>query len=372
MQTHSHTHTCRKKGGTCRFGYPKPVSERTILSRPSNDSNSQKRKNAINTLTKVKEFLEKCDIQTTDLNVSSLLELASVDSKAYYEALQNATSSPTVFTKRQPHETCINNYNPDILTLWKANMDLQYVTSPYAAIAYITSYITKEEREAGTILHALSKELKDLNIKQQMRKVASTFTNARNVSAQEASYRILGLPLHMSNFKIVWIPSGFPEKRIRIIKPKHLLESLDETDEDVFCSKIIDRYSARPTQVQHMCLAEFAMWYEPCRNNTDQSDNEEDNVIPQDKPEEDTIETYQQQPQTIQLSGYEKMKRRSSPAVIRFHQCSQSKDSEQYSYNRMLLFMPWRREKEDLIDIYDTYTSHYQSKKMILKKHIIP
>jgi hypothetical protein len=39
-------------------------------------------------------------------------------------------------------------------------------------------------------LHALSKELKDLNMEQQMIKVASVFTNARNVSAQESSYRI--------------------------------------------------------------------------------------------------------------------------------------------------------------------------------------
>lgn len=52
------------------------------------------------------------------------------------------------------------NYNPHILRLWKANMDLQYTSSPYAAIAYITSYVTKDEREVGTVLRAVGREMR--------------------------------------------------------------------------------------------------------------------------------------------------------------------------------------------------------------------
>ncbi|KAH3712028.1 hypothetical protein DPMN_071705 [Dreissena polymorpha] len=48
----------------------------------------------------------------------------------------------------------------------------------------------------------------------------------------------------------------------------------------------------------------------------------------------------------ITLNGCGKMKRRQSPAVIRSHQCSQEKDPELYSYNRLLLFMPWRNEQQ--------------------------
>ena len=114
--------------------------------------------------------------------------------------MKHATKTPTIFLKRNCVETCINNYNSQILKCWRANIDLQFVTSPYAAIAYITSYITKDEREVGTVLQAVSHELKDLRINEQMRKVAYAFSNARNVSAQEAAYRILSLPLHKSNF----------------------------------------------------------------------------------------------------------------------------------------------------------------------------
>ena len=93
-------------------------------------------------------------------------------------------------------------------------------------------------------------------------KVAYAFSNARNVSAQEAAYRILSLPLHKFNFTTVWFPSGFPENRIRIVKPKEQLNALHDEDENVFAPNIIDRYAARPRKMCDITLAEFAMWYD--------------------------------------------------------------------------------------------------------------
>lgn len=64
-------------------------------------------------------------------------------------------------------------------------MDLQYTSSPYAAIAYVTSYVTKDEREFGTVLQAVSQEMRYHGVNEQMKKVAYAFSNARNISAQE-------------------------------------------------------------------------------------------------------------------------------------------------------------------------------------------
>jgi hypothetical protein len=48
---------------------------------------------------------------------------------------------------RSPEEIRINNYNPLLLMLWKANMDLQYIGESSLAIAqYVTGYVTKAER----------------------------------------------------------------------------------------------------------------------------------------------------------------------------------------------------------------------------------
>ena len=46
-----------------------------------------------------------------------------------------------------PEEIRINNYNPLLLMLWKANMDLQFVGESTLVIAnYVTGYVTKAER----------------------------------------------------------------------------------------------------------------------------------------------------------------------------------------------------------------------------------
>ena len=48
---------------------------------------------------------------------------------------------------RSAQEIRIDNYNPVILLLWKANFDLQFVGESSLAVAqYVTGYVTKAER----------------------------------------------------------------------------------------------------------------------------------------------------------------------------------------------------------------------------------
>lgn len=51
-------------------------------------------------------------------------------------------------------EIRINNYNPLMLMLWKANMDIQYVGESTLAIAqYVTGYVTKAKRSKKRSSH---------------------------------------------------------------------------------------------------------------------------------------------------------------------------------------------------------------------------
>lgn len=142
-------------------------------------------RSAVETLTTVKHYLQDHESEPDTMCVNDVLQKCNVSSDKYYNALQNSSKTPTIFLRRAPSETCINNYNPHILRLWKDNMDLQYTSSPYAAIAYVTSYVTKDEREVGTVLQAVSREMRYHGVNEQMKKVAYAFSNARNISAQE-------------------------------------------------------------------------------------------------------------------------------------------------------------------------------------------
>ncbi|WAR10805.1 LOW QUALITY PROTEIN: hypothetical protein MAR_035881 [Mya arenaria] len=81
------------------------------------ENGDRKRRAAIEILTKVKECLQEDDCDNDSLSVKDLLVKCTISD----EALQYATKSPTIFLKRDQSETCINNYNPNILRLWKEN-----------------------------------------------------------------------------------------------------------------------------------------------------------------------------------------------------------------------------------------------------------
>ncbi|CAC5361420.1 unnamed protein product [Mytilus coruscus] len=107
----------------------------------------------------------------------------------------------------------------------------------------------------GTLLQAVSKETADQGIKQQMKKCAKTFQDARSVSAQEAVYRLLGLPLLKSDFQTIWIPSGMPHERVHLLKPKYLLSNMEDDEENVFVTGIEDKYAVRPQALENWNLA---------------------------------------------------------------------------------------------------------------------
>ena len=65
---------------------------------------------------------------------------------------------------------------------WQTNMDIQYVLNAYAL---------KTEKSMGELLKHIAAEARTEELKIQMRKVGSAFLTHREVSAQEAVYRIL-------------------------------------------------------------------------------------------------------------------------------------------------------------------------------------
>ena len=152
----------------------------------------------------------------------------------------------------------------------------------------------------GQLLKRVASEARTEELKQQLRKVGSTFLTHREVSAQEAVYRILSLPMKQLSRSVVFVDTNPKSERIAVLKGKDMLSQLEDDDTDVFNKSLIDRYQHRPRELQSMCLAEFAATFV---TNYKHNDNSECDALPPTESETTS--------KTIQLTdGFGKMYRR--------------------------------------------------------------
>ena len=259
LQIHRHSPTCRQKG-SCRFNYPKPPSPHTIISDEPQENCQQQIDFAVKNLTAVKQVLESKDL-STDITLQEVLNRAHLTLHDYTKSLSISKCGRSVILKRKPSEQSVNYYSPAVLKAWEANMDIQYVVNAYACVMYIASYVLKAEKGMGELLKQATREMEQGNTRQQLNKLGSVFLTNREVSAEEAVYRVLSIPLLRCSRSVVFINTDNKESRDALLLPFSQLQNLDDDNEDVYCKNIIDRYAARPKHCEDMCLAQFAASY---------------------------------------------------------------------------------------------------------------
>ena len=74
------------------------------------------------------------------------------------DALKISQRGPNVILKYNPQDVLINACNHDILSLWRGNIDLQYVINEIATVKYVCSNMTKIEKGIGETLKRVVKE----------------------------------------------------------------------------------------------------------------------------------------------------------------------------------------------------------------------
>ena len=345
VQKHSHSSACRKPGKSCRFSFPRPpLDETTVLYPPEEPTTEQAKTIYSDTLTAVYDKLSSLE-PDTDPSLAELLDDMQVPLNLYMKALQwikTKQGRPAVLIKRKPKEGCINFYNPVLLKAWQANMDIQIVDHVESCIMYVSSYISKPEKTLGDVLKSVSKTCEPQGPKQMMKMVSKKFLSHREVSAQEAVYRVLSLPLIRGSRQVIFVPTDLPENRTKLLKPLKIIKELDDDDEDLYMTGMLDKYADRPNTVENLCLADFAALY----SYGEQPRESELKALSASEDEEDpTLEGLDDIPKTIQLrTTKRKLRRRSKPAIIRTHQFSQQGQEEEFYHSKLLLYLPWRNE----------------------------
>ena len=373
-QTHRHSHTCRKKSkNICRFNYPQPPMRCTQILYPlDNDTSPAVAKSSKELWKSMKNKLNDLK-EGKDITFDELLQELDVSEHQYILAIRSSLSSPTIFLKRSPNELRTNNYNPTCLRAWRANMDIQYVLDVYACAMYIVSYISKAQKGMSELLRKAVEEAKEgnTNIKQQVRDVGKKFLNSVEISAQEAVYVVLQLPMRKASRSVVFINTSPPAERVELLKPLSEIENLSDDCEEIQCGGLLKRYTERPECMQNITLADWAAWYDSCGKKGYRKTSKKcdvDNLLLENEEEENDDELLNDNPGVS--TGSKELKKRTQARIIRSVWFNKEAQPEKHYRELIMLFTSWRNEETDLLKNYSTFEEHYLARRVEISEQM--
>ena len=82
------------------------------------------------------------------------------------------------------------------------------------------------------------------------------------ISAQEAVYIVLQVPMRKSFRQVIFINTAPPEERVKLLKPMNEIEKMDDESEEVHSSGLLNRYMKRPSSLENVTLADWAALYD--------------------------------------------------------------------------------------------------------------
>ena len=134
---------------------------------------------------------------------------------------------------------------------------------------------------------------------------------------------------------------------------------MENDDTDLYLPSIHDKYAHRPDNLESTCLADFVANYNLASSQADQREDEE----------EISDETTSKSKTSIKLKdNMGKIYKRTQPRVIRYHYVSKHKDEEAYYHRLLILYMPWRNEKD--IPLNSSYLQRFEQEKQDIMANI--
>ena len=281
-----------------------------------------------------------------------------------------------VIIKRDVDEIFTNNYNPEWLKCWNANMDMQFCGDYFAVITYITDYYMKDDSGILPFIKDALKQNDDQTLKEKLNLVKNSFLTKRQVGESELYYRLFPfLHLTKSNIVVEFVFTGFKQNRSKFLMQITETEAawhdnviqVDGKDDRYYVEKtgMLEKYLRRPKQLHsNLSFSQFVQRYDRCPPSSlpAEYDFDEDlgKVVTTKMVEDNDIifspvDTDERihLPRFIPLSCDENsekkgealfMKRR-SPKCLRFQKFKQEAEAHQHMYSEMMLFLPFVNEE---------------------------
>ena len=336
----------------CRFGFPRFPMKTTNILEPLNPTeySDEEIKIATKNFKKIQKFMirqtfaykkeEVTEERKRFFNLSFDEFLSHIDltEAQYLMALRTSIKGKAkLFLKRSLSQVFINNYNENIMKKHDSNMDISIVFDEYQVAQYLVSYLTKAEAGCSKLLRQLDEECskQGIGFSDKLKKFRKALDQTREVSIQEAVYRLMGFPVTKASRKVKFISTADKQHRDGLLKSN--LDDLEE-GESPFLNSLIDYYESRPDSLEYLTLADFGAHYEIVSKNEDFEECE-DNM-------DNETEKLNSSPLLNLKNRMGKIRKRLRPAVIRY--ILNKRDKYEYVRGILLLFTPFRNEQQEI------------------------
>ena len=160
-------------------------------------------------------------------------------------------------------EVRVNDYNPLLLMLWQANIDIQFVAESSLALAhYISGYVTKAER--SNMQEIWQEVSENKSVYSRLWSFGVRSLRFQECGLYEASDLLLGDHLNEKSDTVKWVDVSLPHKRCRrcrrLMDHKVLLEMAEHNPDtgEIFEDNLLDTYyPQRPARLEDVCLYDF-------------------------------------------------------------------------------------------------------------------
>ena len=196
-----------------------------------------------------------------------------------------------------------------------------------------------------------------------MNKIKKEFIGKRVVGAPKSALRVLSMWLMKKSRKVTSVNTNMKDECVSQPKTQQQLAQMDDDDDNVFATSVIDRYAARSPILGNMCLAKFAVNYNVTQAHDEFIDMQETNAHEQSEKEK-----YDSCTKIRLKDGLGYMQRRKQEAILRVTRYKMHTQPEKYYHSKLILFYPWTNE-DDLITGFNSYMQSYIHKQDIIHEN---
>ena len=111
-----------------------------------------------------------------------------------------------------------------------------------------------------------------------MNKIKNEFLGKWVLATPESCIHVMSMWLMKKSRKVQNVNTNMQDECVSLLKSKAQLAQMEDDDDNVFATSLIDRYAMRPNELQNMCLATFAVTYDVASSSPSLEQNEDINI----------------------------------------------------------------------------------------------